>query len=45
MDSMRVSVNLLGNCVATPVVAKWERQLDGVRLRKVLDDAPVGAQV
>ena len=41
MDSMRVSVNLLGNCVATLVVAKWERQLDGVRLRKVLDQEPV----
>ena len=24
MDSMRVSVNLLGNCVATAVVARWE---------------------
>ena len=24
MDSMRVAVNLLGNCVATFVVAKWE---------------------
>lgn len=41
MDSMRVSVNLLGNCVATLVVAKWERQLDRVRLRKVLDQEPV----
>ncbi len=28
MDSMRVSINLLGNCVATFVVAKWENQLD-----------------
>ena len=28
MDSMRVTVNLLGNCVATLVVAKWEGQLD-----------------
>ncbi len=41
MDSMRVSVNLLGNCVATLVVAKWEKQLDVVRLRKVLDQQPV----
>jgi aerobic C4-dicarboxylate transport protein len=24
MDSMRVVVNLLGNCVATFVVARWE---------------------
>jgi aerobic C4-dicarboxylate transport protein len=28
MDSMRVVVNLLGNCVATFVVAKWEKQFD-----------------
>lgn len=28
MDSMRVSINLLGNCVATFVVANWEKQLD-----------------
>ncbi|WP_313810545.1 cation:dicarboxylate symporter family transporter [Glutamicibacter sp.] len=28
MDSMRVGVNLLGNCVATFVVAKWEGQFD-----------------
>ncbi|CDO05711.1 C4-dicarboxylate transporter DctA [Mycolicibacterium cosmeticum] len=48
MDSMRVSVNLLGNCVATFVVANWEGQLDKDRMRKVLagedveplDDAP-----
>ena len=37
MDSMRVVVNLLGNCVATFVVAKWEGQLDTERMRKVLD--------
>jgi aerobic C4-dicarboxylate transport protein len=28
MDSMRVSVNLLGNCVATFVVSRWEKALD-----------------
>ena len=34
MDSMRVVVNLLGNCVATFVVSKWEGQFDrGVMLR------------
>lgn len=37
MDSMRVSVNLLGNCVATFVVANWEGQLDKDRMQKVLD--------
>jgi aerobic C4-dicarboxylate transport protein len=36
MDSMRVSGNLLGNCVATLVVARWEGQLDSDRMRKVL---------
>lgn len=37
MDSMRVSINLLGNCVATFVVARWENQLDMERMRAVLD--------
>lgn len=41
MDSMRVSVNLLGNCVATFVVANWEGQLDKQRMRDVLDGEPV----
>ncbi|MFE9326600.1 C4-dicarboxylate transporter DctA [Nocardia sp. NPDC052278] len=41
MDSMRVTVNLLGNCVATFVVAKWEGQLDSERMRKVLDGEEV----
>lgn len=36
MDSMRVSVNLLGNCVATMVVARWEGQLDSDRMHAVL---------
>ena len=36
MDSMRVSVNLLGNCLATMVVARWEGQLDSGRLSAVL---------
>ncbi|MCV7169655.1 C4-dicarboxylate transporter DctA [Mycobacterium manitobense] len=36
MDSMRVSVNLLGNCVATLVVARWEGQLDAERMLSVL---------
>ena len=36
MDSMRVTVNLLGNCVATMVVARWEGQLDSDRMSAVL---------
>ncbi|MGO4615437.1 C4-dicarboxylate transporter DctA [Nocardia sp. 2YAB30] len=41
MDSMRVTVNLLGNCVATVVVAAWEGQLDIARMRAVLDGEAV----
>ncbi len=41
MDSMRVSVNLTGNCVATFVVAAWEGQLDRDRMQKVLNGEPV----
>ncbi|GAA1113948.1 C4-dicarboxylate transporter DctA [Nocardiopsis composta] len=37
MDTMRVSINLLGNCVATFVVARWEGQLDMDRMRAALD--------
>jgi aerobic C4-dicarboxylate transport protein len=36
MDSMRVTVNLLGNCVATMVVARWEGQFDSDRMSRVL---------
>ena len=38
---MRVSVNLLGNCVATFVVANWEGQLDKDRMHKVLNGEAV----
>ncbi|MGH3516074.1 MAG: C4-dicarboxylate transporter DctA [Haloechinothrix sp.] len=38
MDSMRVFVNLLGNCVATFVVAKSEKQLDLAKVHEVLDN-------
>lgn len=41
MDSMRVSVNLIGNCVATFVVAAWEGELDKERMKLVLDGQPV----
>jgi hypothetical protein len=53
MDSMPVVVNVLGNCVATFVVTKWEGQLDTDRMRRALSgdaelqddvdlDAPTG---
>ncbi len=37
MDSMRVFVNLLGNCVATFVVAKSEKQLDREKMLEALE--------
>jgi Na+/H+-dicarboxylate symporter len=29
--------NLIGNCVATAVIAAWEKELDLLRARRVLD--------
>lgn len=37
MDSMRVTTNLLGNCVAVFAVSRWEGALDSVRAKKALD--------
>ena len=37
MDSMRVFTNLLGNCLATFVVANWGGLLDKDKMRAVLD--------
>lgn len=37
MDSMRVFTNLLGNCLATFVVAKWSGMLDTEKMHAVLD--------
>ncbi len=36
MDTMRVATNLLGNCVATFIVSKWDGALDLGRVREVL---------
>jgi aerobic C4-dicarboxylate transport protein len=41
MDSMRVTVNLLGNCVATFVVANWEGQLDPERRDAMMAGNPI----
>lgn len=38
MDSMRVFTNLLGNCVATFVVSRWEGMLDLGQMRSTLGD-------
>jgi aerobic C4-dicarboxylate transport protein len=37
----RAMTNLIGNCVATVVIAFWERDLDSVRARAVLDGETV----
>ncbi|MER7012001.1 C4-dicarboxylate transporter DctA [Saccharopolyspora sp. NPDC000359] len=38
MDTMRVVTNLLGNCVATFIVSKWDGAFDRGRAREVLAD-------
>ena len=40
MSEMRALTNLVGNGVATIVVAKWEQEFDAVRARRVLDGVP-----
>jgi aerobic C4-dicarboxylate transport protein len=35
--------NVVGNAVATIVVAKWENALDAERLQAALDERPVGS--
>ncbi|MDA3624218.1 C4-dicarboxylate transporter DctA [Saccharopolyspora sp. WRP15-2] len=42
MDTMRVVTNLLGNCVATFIVSKWDGAFDREQARKVLA-APAGS--
>ena len=36
MSMLRATVNMLGNGVATVVVARWEREIDGISLRRNL---------
>jgi proton glutamate symport protein len=36
LDMARTSVNLLGNCLATAVVARWEKAFDDGRMRAAL---------
>jgi aerobic C4-dicarboxylate transport protein len=36
----RALTNMIGNCVATVVVAAWERDIDPARARRVLDQDP-----
>ena len=40
LDMGRTSVNLLGNCVATTVVARWEGVLDDTKMNSFGTDSP-----
>ncbi len=44
MSEMRALTNLVGNGVATIVVAKWENEFDAERARRVLDGESVPAE-
>ena len=40
MDMGRTGVNVMGNCIATAVVARWEGVLDDDRMRTFTDERP-----
>jgi aerobic C4-dicarboxylate transport protein len=40
MSMLRATINMLGNGVATLVVARWEREIDGPSLRRALSRSP-----
>jgi aerobic C4-dicarboxylate transport protein len=44
MSQCRALVNLIGNGVATLVVAAWEKQLDRAKLESELDAGPAAAE-
>ncbi len=45
MGIARALGNLIGNCVATVAIARWEGDIDIVRARAVLDGEPVAAPI
>jgi aerobic C4-dicarboxylate transport protein len=42
MSMLRAVINMLGNGVATLVVARWEREFDGPTLRRAFSSAAAG---
>ncbi|MBR1976740.1 cation:dicarboxylase symporter family transporter [bacterium] len=40
LDMGRTTINLIGNCVATTVVARWEREFDDEKMRKYIAKTP-----
>ena len=38
MDMARTSVNVIGNCLATVVIAKWEKEFDGNAAQNFVED-------
>ena len=43
MDMGRTSVNVMGNCMATVVVARWEGVFDEGQMRRFAAEAPKAA--
>jgi proton glutamate symport protein len=39
MDMGRTAVNVMGNCIATAVVARWEGVLDDAKMRSFGGDS------
>ena len=37
---IRACTNLIGNCVATVVIAHWEKDIDHAQAKAVLDSKP-----
>ena len=40
LDMGRTTINLIGNCVATTVVARWEHEFDDEKMRKYIAKTP-----
>ena len=38
MDMARTSVNVIGNCLATVVIAKWEGEFDEEKANNFIED-------